>query len=85
MSNKTAEYKGRKYRVAWVGETKYGCRAKLQFFDGSKEFWVAEDQIKYVTKISNANGNKHGGRYECNECGDYVTAGTRCWETGCTH
>lgn len=26
-----------------------------------------------------------GGRYECDECGDFVTPGTQCWETGCTH
>jgi hypothetical protein len=26
-----------------------------------------------------------GGRYECDECGDRVSAGTRCWETGATH
>jgi len=26
-----------------------------------------------------------GGRYECEECGDMVTPGTRCWETGLTH
>jgi hypothetical protein len=26
-----------------------------------------------------------GGRYECEECGDYVEPGTRCWETGMIH
>jgi hypothetical protein len=26
-----------------------------------------------------------GGRYECEECGDMVTPGTACWETGLTH
>lgn len=26
-----------------------------------------------------------GGRYECSECGDYVDAGTRCWEAGFIH
>lgn len=25
------------------------------------------------------------GRYECDECGEFVTPGTTCWETGCRH
>lgn len=33
-------YKGKRYRLVWKGKTKYGKRAKLAFFDGSKEFWV---------------------------------------------
>ena len=41
-----AEYKGRKYRLVWQGKTKFGERAKLQFFDGSKEFWVNSSLIK---------------------------------------
>jgi hypothetical protein len=30
-------------------------------------------------------GRRPGGRYECQECGEYVTPGTRCWETGMMH
>jgi hypothetical protein len=32
-------------------------------------------------------GHRNGRRYECDECGELVTAGDRsaCWETGCTH
>lgn len=26
-----------------------------------------------------------GGKIECEECGDFVTPGTRCWETGMMH
>ena len=40
-----AIYKGRKYKLLWSGKTKYGRRAKLGFFDGSKEFWVDADRI----------------------------------------
>lgn len=36
----TATYKGRKYRCLFAGKTKYGRRAHLEFFDGSKSFWV---------------------------------------------
>lgn len=35
-----AVYKGRKYRLLWIGQTKFGYRAHLQFFDGTKDFWV---------------------------------------------
>jgi hypothetical protein len=28
---------------------------------------------------------RRGGRRECEECGEFVTAGTRCWETGLLH
>jgi hypothetical protein len=29
--------------------------------------------------------SRRGGRYECEECGEYVTRGTECWETGMKH
>jgi hypothetical protein len=29
--------------------------------------------------------HRRGRRYECEECGDYVEPGTRCWETGMIH
>jgi hypothetical protein len=32
-----------------------------------------------------SSGSRHGGRYLCEECGEYVTPGTSCWETGCMH
>ena len=37
-----AEYKGRKYYVAWVGENKFGpgLRARLVSMDGKLDFWV---------------------------------------------
>lgn len=38
---------------------------------------------------SNSSGGgrrgRSGGRVECDECGEYVSPGTRCWETGMTH
>lgn len=39
-ATKTAQYKGRTYRLLYIGQTKFGRRAKLGFTDGSKEFWV---------------------------------------------
>jgi hypothetical protein len=44
-SGKTCTYKGRQYRLAWKGRTKYGKRAKLEYFDGSKTFWVDATKI----------------------------------------
>jgi hypothetical protein len=40
IQNRVAEYKGKKYRLLYIGDTKYGRRAHLAFFDGSKDFWV---------------------------------------------
>ena len=43
-----AIYKGKKYRLAWSGPTKYGERAKLAYFDGSREFWVNLSTVQVV-------------------------------------
>lgn len=42
------EYKGRKYNLLWKGKTKYGPRAKLQFLNGPKEFWV---DLSLITEV----------------------------------
>jgi hypothetical protein len=42
----TCTYKGRTYRLLWSGNTSFGRRAKLQFMDASKIFWVNLDQIQ---------------------------------------
>jgi hypothetical protein len=34
---------------------------------------------------SGGRRGSHGGSYECEECGEYVTPGSRCWETGMVH
>ena len=34
---------------------------------------------------SNEPRLRRNGTYECEECGDYVRPGTRCWETGMGH
>lgn len=40
-----ATYRGHTYRLVFVGDTKFGRRAKLAFRDGSKEFWVTAGDI----------------------------------------
>lgn len=62
-SNRTAEYKGRKYRLLYSGPTKYGKRAHLQFFDGTKDFWVDAGLVHEVGESSRSN------RSGCPECG----------------
>ena len=32
-----------------------------------------------------SNNRPPRGKIECDECGDYVTPGSTCWETGCRH
>jgi hypothetical protein len=54
--HQTAQYKGRSYRLAWVGETKYGRRAKLQFFDGSREFWVDATAVTVAPRHDHEGG-----------------------------
>jgi hypothetical protein len=83
-----ATYKGRKYKLAWSGKTKFGEKAKLQFWDGSKEFWVDLSLVSISEDHSHSSGNaRKGRRYGCPECGEYVTRGdgSRCWETGFSH
>jgi hypothetical protein len=55
--------------------------------------WTGPDGTCLATMVSSSapapqrhsDGRRNGGRRECDECGDYVTPGTRCWETGLLH
>ena len=40
-----------------------------------------------AASTSRGSSRRRGGsrEYECEECGDRVVPGTRCWETGCIH
>jgi len=77
-----ALYKGKRYRLLWRGETKYGERAHLQFLDQSKDFWVSASEIREVKAREKRSANRP---YVCDECGELVYPGTRCWETGLLH
>ena len=54
------QYKGRSYYLVWSGPTRYGERAKLQYLDGTKEFWVNADEV---------SSRGTGGRSRCRGCG----------------
>lgn len=83
MNTQVAEYKGRKYRLAFIGQTKFCRRAKLEFFDGSKEFWVAADAVS-ITENSPAksSGFKRSRRPSCWTCRDIHDGGTICPDCG---
>jgi hypothetical protein len=84
-----AKYKGKTYNLLFMGPTKYGERARLQFLDGTKDFWVDAGLVEKLPGGGSSGGGSssrgRGGRYECDECGEYVTPGTICWETGMRH
>lgn len=82
LAAKRVTYKGRQYNLLWSGPTKHGERAHLQFTDGSKDFWV---DAHLVSGASSSGPRPPRGKYECPECGEYVTPGTVCWETGMRH
>lgn len=88
-TNRVAEYKGRKYRLLWIGSTKYGQRAHLQFFDGSKDFWVAAGLVTECSGSSSYSGgysrgsSSRGGEYCYYPCP--VTGRKCCPENGPCH
>jgi hypothetical protein len=49
----TAKYKGRQYVLVWIGDTKYGQRARLCTANGVLDFWVDADKIDELS-----NGSK---------------------------
>lgn len=69
--------------------------------DGSRKtetvgriLWTGQDGTQLATiggsshshsRASSSPRTRRDGRYECEECGDYVYPGSSCWETGMTH
>lgn len=47
-------YKGKKYRVEFLGQTKFGRRAKLAFFSGGKSFWVDASAVSLAEPTARA-------------------------------
>ena len=68
--SRTAEYKGRKYRLLWSGKTKHGNRAHLAFMDGSKDFWCDGNAVREVADSSSESTSS--SREMCAECGEYA-------------
>lgn len=68
---KTGIYKGKTYRVEFIGATKFGHKAKLSFMDGSKAFWVDSALVSGITEVSDSSitTKKKTSRNVCAECG----------------
>ena len=73
--NDVATYKGRKYRLLWIGQTKFGRRAKLGYFDGSKEFWADAAAVSIRTSKQYGRGYSDDrcelcgkNKYTCGHC-----------------
>jgi hypothetical protein len=71
-TNQVASYKGKKYRLLWIGDTKYGRRAHLGFFSGDKDFWVDASAVTVSENAprrqSSSRGPSRGRRTGC-ACG----------------
>ena len=83
---KTATYKGKTYRLVFIGETKFGRRAKLSFTDGTKEFWVNAALVTEGAAASGQtrSGSPRGTRTGC-QCGsvEEYSKPSDCWT--CRH
>lgn len=70
---RTATYKGKTYRLLFLGDTKFGRRAKLGFQDGSKEFWVPAAEVEAsggaATPARTYTGNRSRDGAKCAACG----------------
>lgn len=62
---KTVTYKHHSYTLLWIGQTKFGKRAHLQFRDGSKDFWVN------ANLVSESCSPPSSQREMCADCGQY--------------
>lgn len=62
-----------------AGETKSETVKKIVWTDG--KVWLAAVEKKDAP-LAQGRGNKP---YECEECGERVTPGSQCWETGLLH
>lgn len=81
---RTATYKGRTYRLLWLGNTKFGSRARLQFMDGSKDFWVAGTEVSGIAAYSAPAGNRSARPRNC--CGyPCPVSGRKCTPTDPCH
>lgn len=52
-------------------------------FEGMQKLINSKEKLK-MKYSANVKMDRFG-RFECNDCGDDVYAGTTCWETGLTH
>ena len=83
---KVVSYKGHNYKLLWRGSTQYGERAKLEFMDGSRQFWVAANLVGTAEVEDDRAPKTESQRRDaptkrCFECGRQVTY-QECLENG---
>jgi hypothetical protein len=88
QASQIGSYKGRQYRILFCGKTKYGFRARLQFMDGSKDFWVAanlvsrEEESAYAPAVRDSRGYVTDRGHHAGYCGyPCPVTGKRCCPT----
>ncbi len=69
-TKRTATYNGNTYTLLYLGNTRYGRRAHLEYRDGSKDFWVNADRVTETTEDPDAGygprcGMKASGARPC--------------------
>lgn len=64
-----ALYKGRKYRLLYLGPTKFGKKAKLGFIGGTKEFWVDANLVTVTTGAVLRRPGRVREEDQCELCG----------------
>ena len=70
--SRKARYRGREYILKYLGDTKYGRRACLQFIDREHEFWVpANDVIELeLEELEGPDKTQQSGKPDiCPTCG----------------
>ncbi len=75
---KTATYKGKAYRLEFIGRTKFGQKAKLAFMDGSKEFWVDAAAVTVCGSGYSPSARKGRSMRTCDKCGGNEANQTEC-------
>lgn len=75
-TTRTATYKGRTYRLLFLGSTKYGRRAHLQFLDGTKNFWADGTLVIETTTMSRSDAYSHSLAGQCGCACHYGRGGT---------
>ena len=79
---RTAEYKGRHYLVLYMGRTKFGCRAKLAYVDGSKEFWCNASDVVVLDSQERRSTRRPSQEPVCRTCRGIHDGGTICPDCG---
>jgi hypothetical protein len=89
-------YKGKKYKILYRGQTKFGNRTHLAFFSGEKDFWVPSENVQVSAAPSNYSSSastggmspmervygrgRYGQLAKCKECGGWKAPGDPCGE-----